>query len=500
MVLEGLFDLLGSAAIIYMVLGLILGIIFGAMPGFGATLGIVLLIPFTFGMDPTTALPMLAGVYSGAIYGGSITAVLIGIPGTSSSAPTVLDGYEMTKKGESRKALTTAVISSSVGAFIGGTTLLIFATTLSQFTLLFGPAEYFMIAVFGLTIIAALVGDSIVIGIISGLIGLFLATIGLDSISGADRFTFGQVYLIEGLPLIPVILALFAFPRSLEMIGEVLRNKSNNVSKKEINLKGKAISFKEMSKMWRLLLRSSFLGTFVGMIPGAGANIACWIAYSEAKRISKHPEKFGTGTLEGIVAAEAANSATEGGSLIPMLTLSVPGSSAAAVMFGALLIHGLVPGPLLFTNEGPVAYSYIWAIIFNSGLLLAIGLYGSRFFMKIADVQKAILAPIIMIVTFLGAYATRQLYFDIYVTIILGTIFYFLSTAKFSMPAILLGFILGPIAEKGFRRAMLIHHDDWTIFFTRPICIIIIILIVISLYASLRIIKKTKINSNFQKK
>jgi putative tricarboxylic transport membrane protein len=282
------------------------------------------------------------------------------------------------------------------------------------------------------------------------------------------------------------------------MIREVISNRGKSESgavkelKKEPVIKGKGMSFREIGKMWRLLLRSSIIGTIVGMIPGAGANIACWISYSEAKRISKHPEKFGTGIPEGVIASEAANSATEGGSLIPMLTLSVPGSSVAAVMFGALLIHGMVPGPTLFSTSGTTAYTYIWSIIFNSVLLLFIGLYASRIFMKIADVQKIILAPLIIIVTLLGAYASRQLAFDMGVTIVLGTIFYFLSVAKFSMPAILLGFILGPIAEKGYRRAMLIHHDDWTIFFTRPICIAIIILIVISLYASMRINKKNK--------
>jgi putative tricarboxylic transport membrane protein len=439
---------------------------------------------------------MLAGVYSGAIYGGSITAVLLGIPGTSSSAPTVLDGYAMTLRGESKRALSLAVISSSIGAFTGGVILLIFAATLSKFTLLFGPAEYFMVAVFGLTIIATLVGDNILKGVMAGLIGLFLATIGLDTITGSDRFTFGQVYLIEGLPLIPVILALFAFPRSMEMIRDVLKNRktpvipNENAGTKAVSLQGEAKPFLEIARMWRLLLRSSLLGTFIGMIPGAGANIACWIAYSEGKRVSRHPEKFGSGSPEGIVSAEAANSATEGGSLIPMLTLSVPGSSAAAVMFGALLIHGMVPGPLFFTSSGPAAYTYIWSIILNSFLLLLIGYFGSHYFTRIANVNKIILAPIIIIVTLLGAYASRQLYFDMGLTIVLGAVFYYLSEAKFSMPAILLGFILGPIAEKGFRRAMLIHHDDWTIFFTRPICIAIIILIAISLYASMRIKKK----------
>jgi len=431
-VLEGLENLITSYSIIFMIFGLMFGILLGAIPGFGATLGIVLLIPFTFGMQPELALPMLAGVYSGAIFGGSITAITVGIPGTSASAATILDGYAMTLKGESRRALTTAVFSSSVGGLIGGLTLLLFASTLSKFTLYFGPAEYFMLAIFGLTVIVTVMGNSIIKGVISGLIGLLIATVGIDQINGANRFMFGQMYLIDGAPLIPVILSLFAFPRSLEMIRNTFINKKNNKVNGNFKMSGESISFKEMKAMWRTLLRSSILGTFIGMIPGAGANIACWVSYSEARRKSKYPEKFGTGIPEGVVAAEAANNATEGGSLIPMLTLSIPGSSAAAVMLGALMIHGMIPGPMLFTQHGTTAYTYVWSIIFNSILLIGIGYYGSKLFSKIVHIPVIVMSPVILLVTLLGAFATRQLVFDVGVTIVLGTFFYLLSTVNFS--------------------------------------------------------------------
>jgi len=493
-IFESLIHLFSSYAPLLMILGVMFGIFLGAMPGFGATLGIVILIPFTFGMDPALALPMLAGVYSGAIYGGSITAIMVGIPGTSAAAATVLDGYEMTKKGKSNKALTTAIFASSTGGFIGGISLLLLATTLSKFTLKFGPAEYFMLSLFGLTIIATVVGESITKGIVAGLIGLLISMVGIDPINGQDRFTFGQMYLVDGFPLIPVILALFAFPRSLEMIHEIFANRKEKLTVSKFDISGTVISFKELKGLWRTLIRSSILGTFIGMIPGAGANIACWIGYSEARRKSKHPEKFGTGIYEGVAAAEAANNSTEGGSLIPMLTLSIPGSSAAAVMFGALMIHGMVPGPMLFTKYAMTTYTYIWAIIFNSIILLAIGYYGSRLFANFARVPLMILAPIMLLVTMLGAFATRQLVFDVGLTVVLGTIFYLFSLAKFPMPAILLGVILGPIAEKGFRRAMLISHNDWTIFFTRPICLIILLLCIFSLYVSLKIMRKEKNN------
>jgi putative tricarboxylic transport membrane protein len=472
-----------------MIMGVFFGIFLGALPGFGATLGIAILIPFTFGLDPELALPMLAGVYSGAIYGGSITAIMVGIPGTSAAAATVIDGFEMTRKGESRKALTTAVFSSSFGGFVGGFSLLLFATILSKFTLKFGPAEYFMLSLFGLTIIATVVGKSMIKGLIAGLLGLLLGMVGIDPITGFNRFTFGQMYLIDGFPLIPVILALFAFPRSLTMIRDIFKEKKTTLANKLFRENGEPMTLKGMRRMWKILVRSSIIGTVVGMIPGAGANIACWIGVSEAKRNSKHPERFGTGIPEGVVAAEAANNATEGGSLIPMLTLSIPGSSAAAVMFGALMIHGMVPGPMLFTKYALTTYTYIWAIIINSFIMLIIGYYGSRLFARLANIPLVILTPVMILITLLGAFAMRQLVFDVWITIILGTVCYLLSLSKYPMPPILLGFILGPIAEKGFRRAMLISHNDWTIFFTRPICIILIIFIILSLYTGIRIMK-----------
>lgn len=490
MAIDSLLGLLANPlALLLMVLGVAFGVFLGALPGFGATLGIAMMIPFTFGVDPALALPMLVSIYAGAIYGGGVTAIMVGIPGTSAAAATVMDGYELTKKGEGKKALTTSVISSAFGCFTGGVFLLLFAPALAKCTLWFGPAEYFMLAVFGLTIISTVVGGSIAKGVLAGMIGLAVSVVGIDPIAGEDRFTFGQIYLLDGFPLIPVVLSLFAFPRSLDMIRKAIKGKGSTLIETRDKPSGSAISIKEMLGMWRTLVRSSILGTLVGIIPGAGGNIACWIGVSEAKRKSKHPEKFGTGIPEGVVAAEAANNATEGGSLIPMLTLSIPGSGASAVMLGALMIHGMTPGPELFAKYGAVTYTLIWAIILDSFLLLFIGYNGSRLFARLAQVPLGILSPIMIVVTLLGAFTTRQLAFDVGITIVFGTICYLLTRAKFPMPPILLGFILGPIAEKGFRRALLISHGDWTVFFTRPICLIIIALTLFSLYMGLRTVR-----------
>ncbi|MCF6269790.1 MAG: tripartite tricarboxylate transporter permease [Melioribacteraceae bacterium] len=490
MIIESFIHLISSPeTITFMIFGVAFGVFLGALPGFGATLGIAMLIPFTFGMDPNVALPMLAGIYSGAIYGGGITAIMVGIPGTSAAAATVLDGFAMTQNGQSTKALTTSAVSSAFGGFVGGFSLLLLAPILARFTLWFGPAEYFMLAIFGLTIIATVVGKSMLKGIIAGLLGLSLSLIGLDPITGEPRYVFGEILLLDGLPLIPVILGLFAFPQSLKMINDALSGKSGTLSGRKGMSTGPAVKIKELLANWKTMLRSGILGTLIGIIPGAGANIACWIGVSEAKRASKHPEKFGTGITEGVIAAEAANNATEGGSLIPMLTLSIPGSGASAVMFGALMIHGMVPGPDLFTKYAAVTYNYIWAIIINSVFLLFIGYYGSRIFARMANIPVKFLAPVMIVITLLGAFATRQLNFDIGITIIIGTITYLLLTNGFSAPPILLGFILGPIAEKGFRRALLISQGDYSVFFTRPISLVILALTILSIYSVLRLSK-----------
>ena len=494
MILDGLISLLANPmALLFMVVGICLGILLGALPGFGATIGIALLLPFTFGMSPQVALPMLVGVYCGALYGGSITAILVGVPGTSASAATVLDGYPMALKGETRKALALSVSACAVGGVFSGFCLLFLAPPLSYVTLWFGPAEYFMVALFGLSIISLVGGSSLAKGMIAGLLGILLSIVGIDPITGEERFTFGNLDLLDGFPLIPVILALFAFPRSLEFVRAAFLPKQEVKRGPVAVNQGSRLKLREFLGLWRVLVRSSVIGTIIGVMPAAGGNVACWVTYSEAKRKAKHPERFGTGALEGLAAPEAGHLATEGGSLIPMLTLSIPGSAPAAVLIGALLIHGLVPGPALFSPKyAAITYPFMWSVVISSCLMWVIGYYGSRYFAKIADIPTNTLAPLLLFFTLLGAYSARLLSFDLAVTVVLGTIFYLLTLAKYPMPPILLGYILGPIAEKGFRRALLISHGDWSVFFTRPICAVLIVIIVFSLYAGLKIMGQAR--------
>lgn len=472
--------------------GVAWGIVCGALPGLGATIGIALLIPMTFGMDPLVALPMLAGVFAGAIYGGGITAVLLGVPGTSADAATVYDGHPLAQKGLANKGLTASVTASAFGGMFSALVLLFLAPPLARASLAFGPPEYFLLAIFGLTIIAALSTTSILKGIMAGFFGLLLGTIGIDPITGDMRFTFGAVYLYDGFPLIPLILGLFAFPRCMVLIEDLITKGAGQISLKAEDGGGPKLTLREMWDMKRTYLRSSIIGTLIGILPGAGANIACFVGYASAKRASKTPEKFGTGIPEGVAASEAANNGVCNGSLIPLLTLSIPGSPTAAVILGALMIHGLVPGAELFTKHADITYTFIVSCFFCNIIMLVMGWYGSRFFGKMVQIPTYILAPAMLLISLVGAFTVRQYTFDIGVTIGIGTAAYFLTRSGFPMASILLGVILGPMAEAGFRRAMLMNNGDLTIFITRPISLALVILTLLSVYAGWQMQRRNK--------
>ena len=426
---------------------------------------------------------MLAAVYCGGIYGGSITAIIVGVPGHAAAAATIYDGYEMTKKGQSNKALSAAVLASAIGGMFSAIVLLVAAPPLARIGLLFGPAEYFLLAIFGISIIASLSGTSILKGIMGGLLGLFLGTVGMDPLQGELRFSFGSMYLYDSFPLIPLILGLFAFPRCLLLVKEVFQKGNKIVSTNAAIIGGETINLKEIIENWKTLLRSSIIGTIIGIIPAAGASIACFIGYSEAKRNSKDPSKFGTGIVEGVIAAEAANNAVCGGSLVPLLTLGIPGNAVAAILLGALMIHGLVPGFQLFTKHANITYTFIFAMFFANIIMLIIGWYSVRIYSKINVIRAEVLAPSMILISLTGAFIIRQYIFDMGITAGIGIVSFYLMRNGFPMPTIMLGVILGPIAEANLRRAMQISHWDLTIFFTKPLPVVLIILTLLSLYA-----------------
>ena len=464
--------------------GTFVGIIFGALPGFTAAMGVAVLLPITFGMPPASGLILLGALFGGAMYGGSISAILINTPGTPSAAATVLDGHPMAKKGLAGEALREAVFASFLGGIFGVTVLLLFAPPLARISLMFGPPEYFLLAVFGLTVIASISEKSLIKGLMAGVFGLLVSTIGMDPLMGTPRFTMGIVNLIDGVKLVPAMIGLFSIPETLNIISSYINDDSVNlVNLREFRkIKIGFPSWDHIKRHAVIYLKSSVIGTYVGMLPGAGGSIASFMAYNEAKRSSKHPEKFGTGISEGIAAAESANNAMAGGALIPMLTLGVPGDSVAAIIMGGLMVHGLEPGAQLFARNGDIAYTFILALYLANIMMLLFGIYCAPYFTIVTNTPKHILSVCVMLLTVIGAYALRGNIFDVYVMVAFGFIGYFLKSYGFPIVPVVLGIILGPIAEKGLNSTITISYGENILLFmlSRPISLILIVFTVLS--------------------
>ncbi len=465
--------------------GITAGILVGALPGLTATMGCALLIPFTFGLPPIQGLLMLIGIFCGGIYGGSISGILIRTPGTPSAAATLLDGYPLAQKGQGGKAIG----MSTVASFIGGTTGAIVMTFLSpqiaRIGTRFGPPEFCALAFFGLGMIITISGRSLLKGIISALFGLLMTVIGFDPLSGVPRFTFGSQELLGGVTFIPALIGLFGY-------AQVFRNIEKMQITPHVKSEVKKVlpQFQEILASLKTMIKSALIGTFVGSIPGTGCDVAAFIAYGECKRSSKHPERFGTGVLEGVAAPEAANNGATGGAMIPMLTLGVPGDAVTAVLLGALTIHGLQPGPLLFRDHLDVIYPIFAGMIMAQAVLLVVGLSGARLFARLINIDRRVLTPIIFFLCVVGSYAMRFSFWDVGLSLIIGVIAYFMEYYDYPVSPILLALILGPMAEQNLRRSLIISHGDPTTFFTRPISAAFIILAVIVIISSYYRIKK----------
>jgi len=467
-----------------------MGLIFGALPGLTATMGIALLLPVTFTLPKVQALGMMIGVYVGGIAGGAISAILLNIPGTPSAVVTTLDGYPMAKKGQASQALGWAATASFFGGFISWVILVSVAPQLAKFALRFGPPEYAALALFGLTIIASITAESMLKGIISGLIGLWLAIIGIDPMIGNLRFTFGSINLMGGIGIMPALIGFFAIPQILLSLTQ------KKVEMFNIKEKGKTLKIiPSLTSVWNNkinLIRSSIIGTFVGMIPAAGGNIGSFLAYDQAKRFSKKSEQFGKGSIEGIIASEAANNGVTGGALIPLLSLGIPGDSPTAVLLGALMIHGLQPGPQFFTKTPELAVGLFTLALLANIFMMLIQYYGIGIFVQILKIPLHFLAPLLVVLSVIGSYAMRNSFFDIWVTLILGLFGYLLVRGKFPMAPIVLGLVLGPMLESQIRRSLIISGGDWSIFFTRTISVILILLSILVIFASLKITNREK--------
>ncbi len=474
------------ANLVAMVVSTAAGIMVGALPGLSASMGVALLIPFTFSMDPLTGLLCMAGMYNGAIYGGSIAAILINIPGTPGAVVTTFDGNAMAKKGEGRYALETAVICSTVGGAASALALMFIAPYLAALALKFGPAEYFWISVLGLSTIASFLSGSTVKGLFCAFAGLFISTVGIDQISGVFRFTFDNMYLMEGFPEIVVLIGLYSIPEVFTMLEDVAAGKTaaaNNLMLEQARYKEEKRwtfrqDFKASIPTWT---RSSIIGIVIGMIPGAGSSIAAFISYKEAKRKSKNPDNFGKGEVEGIRASETANNAVTASAMIPMLTFGIPGNVVTAIMVGGLLIHGLHPGPNLFIKEPRIVYGLMWGMLLTNFIMLALGYFGSRFFAKCLKMPTVILAAAIGVLSTVGTYSLNNSMFDVYSMLCFGVVGLVMRKMKLPIAPAVLGIILGPLAETELRRALMIADSPIEIF-TRPLSFFLFLLTLLSLF------------------
>ncbi|MDR1627038.1 MAG: tripartite tricarboxylate transporter permease [Spirochaetia bacterium] len=461
--------------------GTLCGIFVGVMPGLSSVMGLTIMLPITFTLKGEGGILMMLGIFCGAIYGGSITACLLNTPGTANSAATCLDGYPLAVKyGQASRALGLSTYASTFGGIFSAIMLLWTAPMLAKIALKFSPAEYFGLMVFGISIVTGLSGKNVIKSMLGACLGLLLATIGVDSISGIYRFTFDTVFLGGGISFIPVLIGLFAFSQGLISVEEEFGKKGQKAA--NVNLKGLLPSFADIKVTFPTVIRSSIIGTIIGAIPGTGGDIASWLGYNEAKRWSKHPEKFGDGAIDGIVAPESANNAVSGGALIPLLTLGIPGDSGTAIMLGAFMMQGLIPGPLLFTEQTAKVYTIIFGLFAANIMMGFFGFAGIRMFAKIIQIPKTIMTPMIFVFCFVGTYAMNHDMNDIILMIVAGVVGFFILKLDFSIPPIILGMILGRPAEENLRRSLVLSNGDPLVFFKRPISCALIIIALLSLF------------------
>lgn len=449
--------------------GTIVGYAIGAMPGVGPVLTIALLIPFTYGMDPQVAIVGLVSLYVAAEYGGAITAILLNTPGEAAAVATAWDGYPMARRGEAAKALHISIVSSGVGALISAILLMLTAIPLAEFAVQFGPSEYFMLAMLGLTLAAGLGGASAWRGVIAVALGLLAGAIGIDGISGQPRFTPTPMFY-DGIPLVAALTGLYALSEAL-IIAETSMKKQPKPAPI-----GSLMSFPLhiYRGMWGTMTRSSVIGFIVGVIPGAGAVVASLLAYNETVRRSDDPASFGKGNPHGVAAAEAANNAAVPGALAPLLALGIPGSSTAALLAGALMIQGIQPGPLLFSSHPEVPYAVFASLLVGLPVMVLAGLLGVRFWAKVTEIPQPLLAALIVVTCCVGAYSTANDIYPVYVTLAFGVIGWALRKVGIPLGPLVLAYVLGDMLEENLRRVALLAQGDYTIFAGRPITMVLL--------------------------
>jgi len=466
--------------LLFCFIGCIIGVLVGVLPGLGPPAAIALLMPSTFLMSPVAAIIMLAGIYYGAMYGGSTTSILVNIPGEAASVVTCLDGYQMARQGRAGPALGISAFGSFIAGTIATILIMMVAPPLANFALKFGPPEYFCLMLLGLTLVTSLGRGSLIKGLMMAAVGIFLGTIGTDIISGQERFTYGSYTLLDGLSFIPVIMGLFGIPEVLEVLEGPLR--------REI-YKTKISNLLPNLKDWKdsigAIIRGSFLGFFVGMLPGGGPMIASLAAYATEKRISRHPEKFGTGVIEGVAAPEAANNSASQGAFIPLLALGVPGNATMAVLMGALLIHGIKPGPFLINRNPDLFWGVIGSMYVGNLMLLILNLPLIGMWVKFLKIPYPILFPMILLFTLIGSYSVNNNIWDVFSMLLFGIIGYVMKKFEYEGAPLILALVLSPLMENALRQSLILSHGSFGIFFTRPIALVLFVMAMLSMGSQL---------------
>lgn len=474
-ILTGISMMLEPTALLLAFCGVILGTLLGAIPGLTATMGIALLLPLTFSLSPVAALVMLTAMYKGGLFGGSMSAILFNAPGTSAAAATAIDGHQLAKQGKAGKAIKMALIASVSGDLFAVFALFIMAGVIAKFALLFGPAEYAAVILFAFTMVLGVSDKSIIKGVLATAIGILIATIGYDPITSIPRFEFNSMEMASGLHIVPVLIGLLAISEIFLQMETLFRGKL--IEKLKSNALGDmSVTWKEVWGLRKILLNSAWIGTVIGALPGLGPTIAAFLGYNSGKKLAKEPEKYGKGSLEGVAAPEAANSAVGSANLIPLISLGIPGDVEAALILGALIIQGITPGPQIFENNGPIIYGIYAGLLIAVFMNFLFNWYFIRGVSLLQHISIRTMIPIILVLCTAGAYGIDQRMFDVKVMLIFGIIGYLLLKFEIPATALLIGFILGPIFERSIRQGLIMSDNNILFFFQKPIALLFIIL------------------------
>ncbi|ELY59024.1 tripartite tricarboxylate transporter permease [Natronolimnohabitans innermongolicus] len=470
----GVSNVMDPAVLAVMIGGVLLGMLMGSIPGMTATMTIAVMLSFTFTMEPATGMMLLLGIYGGAVYAGSIPAILIRTPGTPSAAATIFDGYPLSQKGEAGRAIRVATIASFVGGFISVLALMFFSPVIADAAMQFRSPEFFALAIFGLTIIASVSGDSLTKGMISGLLGMLVATVGIDPVSGYQRFTFDVPELLTGVEFIAVMIGLFGIAEGLRKYSQGISDEQNKINQQ---ITGFLPSKSDLKAIAPTSVGSGVIGSLIGAIPGAGGDIAAFITYNEATRWLKDTmPSFGDGNVRGVAAAESGNNASTGGALIPTFTLGIPGDSVSAILIGALLVHNVNAGPELYQDETGLLYTIFVGFLLIYVFILIFGLLGANYWARLINIPQSLIWPVIFVLCVVGAIALRGNVFDAWIMLAAGGLGFIMRLRGYPLAPMVLGLILAPIAEENLRRSLVIYDGPMEVLTASPIAVVVLLL------------------------